>query len=354
MKNQVDTFTRPIIIGAGLVCLDIIKDRGDDKFYTGGSCANVVSALAFLGWQSKVIIGNYSDLAGEIISSNLDRIGVHRINLQKSSGATPRIIECLNRNDNSNTHSFLFSCPECGTRLPSLKPISIPQAKPIFSEVDQANVFYTDRSSEGINFLRKSFREKKCWTVYEPNSARNLKALLENVSESNIIKFSSDKVPDYASEEIRRIATNGITVLLVRTKGKNGLEFSYRNKNNTMSKWIHLSAQPVPKLVDSSGAGDWCTAGLLFNLISKFPKSRPYLSKTDVIAALEFGQALSAISCGFVGAQGMLYGNTDEIIGNILKKEWRLTHTKNQPAVPRIIADNKYCSTCLLPTDIIH
>lgn len=352
MKNQVDTFTRPIIIGAGLVCLDIIRDRGNDKFYTGGSCANVVSALAFLGWQSKVIMGNYLDLAGDIINSNLDKLGVLRINPQKSSGATPRIIECLNQNDKSNTHSFLFSCPECGTKLPALKPISISQAKPIASEVDQANVFYTDRSSKGINFLRKSFREKKCWTVYEPNSARNLKALLENVPESNIIKFSSDRVPDYASEEIRRIATNGITVLLVRTKGKNGLEFSYRTKNNTMSNWIHLSAQPVPKLVDSSGAGDWCTAGLLFNLVSKFPNSRPFLSKTDVIAALEFGQALSALSCGFVGAQGMLYGDVYKVIGNVIKNNWPLMRKRNHPAVPRIIED-KYCSTCLLPNIVL-
>ncbi|KJU82220.1 ribokinase-like domain-containing protein, partial [Candidatus Magnetobacterium bavaricum] len=115
------TQSTPKILGAGLVCLDIIKDNGSIRRYPGGTCGNVVSFLAFLGWQSTVLTTPYSDLAGELISSSFRQTGVEQMHLKKKPSGAPRIFEnILRHNADYVTHSFSFTCPECNRKMPEL------------------------------------------------------------------------------------------------------------------------------------------------------------------------------------------------------------------------------------------
>lgn len=329
----------PRLIGVGLVCLDIIKTDGKTYYYNGGSCGNIVAALSFLGWNNTVLVGQYRDEAAKILNHNFEMLGVQRVEINSSSSATPRIVEELS-NGQGGRHKFSLTCPECGRELPRMNSV----AEKDISHLDlkEFNVFYSDRASKGIVLLRKMFESRGAWTVYEPNSSRNINSLIENALDSHIVKFSSEKVSAKTANDIKDNAIKGATVLIVRTMGENGLEFSYRKRGNEMSPWTHLNVHPVPNFVDSAGAGDWCTTGLLYSLVNRHPYSKKYLTKQEVIASLQYGQALAAISCCFIGAQGLIYADTD-ISEGVRKSFNNLT-----PANPPEDSNNDFCSFCLL------
>lgn len=338
--------TVPRVIGTGLVCLDIIKGIESLRYLNGGSCGNVISGLSFLGWKAAVLTRPYCDYASQILDSNFRQLRVKRIETGHKCIDTPRIIEHLCE---GGEHKFLLSCPECGRNLPRIKPLEEKAAQSL-NITNKYDVFYTDRSSRGINFLRDMFKINDSWTMYEPNSCRNIDAFMNNSLESHLVKFSSEKIPYYLAERLRIDATNkGSTVLIVRTEGKLGLYFSYRKRDKDMSQWIHLDAQPVTDCVDSSGAGDWCTTGLLFSLINRHRKSRSWLKQQDVIASLQYGQALAAISCAFLGAQGLIYADAGEKLEMINGETPKPSFNKLQPASLSNL-EKKCCPTCLLPS----
>lgn len=340
----------PKILGTGLICLDIVNDYSSLYYMTGGSCGNVISALSFLGWNSTVIKNRYADFVGEKINSNLEEIGVKCINIG-SPIITPRIIEIIDNSGRNSKHKFLFSCPECGKELPKLKPLTEKDSMAIIKDVSKVNVFYTDRISKGISIIRESLGREGTWTFYEPNSSRNVEALIDNSLQSSIVKFSASKVPMAVSNRLRELAVDGVTVLIVRTEGPKGLSVCYKMRNNKMSQWIPLKALQAPDIVDTSGAGDWCTAGLLFRLINKFPQKQKWLIKNDVIEAVQFGQALATISCKFVGAQGLIYSDSQEELERLFSKfindEFKSEFKIVNYLAPKV--GNGCCPICLMP-----
>ncbi|KUO77850.1 MAG: hypothetical protein APF81_05915 [Desulfosporosinus sp. BRH_c37] len=338
------------LLGAGLVCLDIINMDGKVQYYNGGSCGNVASGLSFLGWKNAVLTGRYKDEAAKILNCNFERLGVQKIEVKHGNSVTPRIIEEFS-NGQQKAHHFSMVCPQCGRELPRLS--SFDDKSVCSLELSDFNVFYSDRTSKGIVLLRNLYKDKGAWTVYEPNSSRNVKSLLTNAIDSHIVKFSADKVSMTLADMIRNQSTNGATVLIVRTMGKEGLAYSYRKRDNTMSLWKHLDVQPVPHFVDSCGAGDWCTTGILYSLVNKHPSFTKYLTNQDVVASLQYGQALSAISCCFLGAQGLIYADVSEDIEkNLLGSRGRLFANQLNPADPPGNLSANYCDFCLLEREL--
>ena len=70
--------------------------------------------------------------------------------------------------------------------------------------------------------------------------------------------------------------------------------------------WHVLGAYELPHLVDTAGAGDWCTAGLVYDLFTQQVGSRGSWDAKSVMRALAFGQALSTLNCLTEGARGLL------------------------------------------------
>ncbi|MEQ8176415.1 MAG: PfkB family carbohydrate kinase [Syntrophomonadaceae bacterium] len=337
------------IIGTGLICLDIIQSYNNTYYMAGGSCGNVLTALSFLGWEGTLIKNTYRDLAGRVINDDLNSIGVHCLEYGIPVDA-PRIIQNIDIIDGLPKHKYLFQCPICGKTLPKLKPISEKDGQNILAGVHKPNVFYTDRSSKGINLLRNRLIQEGTWFFYEPNSCRNPKLVLENAAESHIIKFSSDRIPNSIAERIRNDAYNQNTVLIVRTEGSKGLSFCYKTrKKGEMSKWHHLDAISTPTIVDTAGAGDWCSAGILYVLVQKFPVYKNWLSYSDVVGALQFGQALSAISCGFLGAQGLIHSDATEVLEKLIDNHKDIIKPINKEST--LLSPPKheaFCEKCLM------
>ncbi len=345
------TVAKQSILGVGLVCLDVIKADGAPRYFNGGSCGNVISGLAFLGWKASIVTPSYKGIGGKIVMTNLAKLGISQIKTEPQLMEVPRIIECLKmKNDIYVDHKYLFVCPECGQKLPSIAPLDDASAKKITNNAQQFNVLYADRTSAGIKILRKVFQDRGNWTIYEPNSSRNIEGFLQNSLDSHIVKFSTEKVSLSLAEKLRNRAALGSTVLIVHTDGEEGLHFSYRMRNATMSKWAHLRAQPVSHLIDASGAGDWCTVGLIMGLVGKYRNSKCWLSREEVVAALQYGQALSAISCAFIGAQGLIYAETDDIIREqVFKGLKKGADYKIRPTSISKDMIRDLCKLCLLP-----
>ena len=347
IKTSIQKSTTPKIIGAGLVCLDIIKHSGSISYLNGGSCGNVTAALSLMGWDSSVITKRYEGSAAEIINKNLVNSGVSQVVIGKKKIAAPMIIEeLINENGSYVKHKFLMTCAECGQKLPKISLFGKQFIDRIIEKSKGYNVLYSDRSSPGISILRDYFNKSDNWTVYEPNSARNFKAFMKNSLSSKIVKFSAERISIKSAEVLRSNADNSDIVLIVQTNSQNGLNFCYRKKNYKISDWVHLKSQPVPKLVDTTGAGDWCTTGLIHVLVGNNHKSKKWLIKDEVISALQYGQALAAISCAFVGAQGLIYAHDGQYPNHFLKKISKQKEIK--PAnVPLQSQSFKLCHTCL-------
>jgi fructokinase len=64
------------------------------------------------------------------------------------------------------------------------------------------------------------------------------------------------------------------------------------------------------RVVDTAGAGDWCTAGLLAHIGTGGAVGFDEVTRDEIRAALHYGQALSAWNCEFEGARGGMYERT--------------------------------------------
>ena len=78
----------------------------------------------------------------------------------------------------------------------------------------------------------------------------------------------------------------------------------------SLSNWMYLKAVPAPRLADSCGSGDWCTAGLIAKTAADGQKGLRRAGARGVRAALRYGQALAAWNCSFEGARGGMYAVT--------------------------------------------
>src|SRR5258708_3556959 len=145
----------PVVYGTGLIALDVVYGLTESapKYQVGGTCGNVLSALAFLGWDSYPISRLQNDSAGDIVRSDLRRCGVHTdfVGLAPT-GPTPIIVEQIVRTKRGvPTHRFHLTCPNCGGFFPSFKPLPNHNRGDFVSESrNSARGFFADRVGHGI------------------------------------------------------------------------------------------------------------------------------------------------------------------------------------------------------------
>lgn len=291
------------ILGAGLICVDVVRRNNSAKIMNGGSCANVISVLAQIGYDCSVIREKYSGVFESFLSNTLTSLGVKEAFYKHSRSSAPRIIEDLSDYE----HSFYTTCPCCGKKILSLKLPSVSDAQIIKDQFEDIDVFYCDRTSSGIRYLMNMISSQNGIVIYEPNSARNLKVLIETSAMADILKFSKERIPTSVAERIRTECKK--LKLIISTDGARGLSFSYRTINGEMSPWITLPSTFSGPVIDTSGAGDWLTAGFLSELL----KDRDSLSleglsdATGIAGMLNSGMRYSQLCCAAIGAQGVFY-----------------------------------------------
>lgn len=300
---------KPVCFGAGLVALDVILNGSPatlPKLSAGGSCGNVLSILAYLGWNSYPIARLANNRAGKELVRDLKRWHIHTDHLFRNvEGSTPIIIHRIKRDKSGKPiHRFEFKDPETGYWLPQFKPITKQVAADILERGANPQVFYFDRLNPGTFQLAQKLREEGAVICFEPSSMKD-KVLFEKfLSITDILKYSHERLPDYKMHY-----KSPKCFLEIETRGKEGLLFRCKN-NSDSNHWHNVPGFELSEIIDGAGAGDWCTSGILHQLCSE---GRDVLYKTgmkNLRKALLFGSALGAMNCYYDGARGLMYHYT--------------------------------------------
>jgi fructokinase len=302
----------PMIIGSGLVVLDIIinKESKTPIFNAGGTCGNVLAGLSFLGWEGVSVSRTGLDIAGDILLKDFLSNGVN-INFitQEENFDTPRIIERIKSNKQYAKHNFLLRCPDCNAYLPRFRSPRIDFVDNILRNNPIPDVFFFDRVTPSTLRMAKYYRQKGVLIFFEPGNLRNIDKLKEAIYFSHVIKFAGNEreecINHFKDDAVDKISYFS-SKTIIKTLGKLGLLF----KTDRDDTWSYRESLKLNKLYDSCGAGDWCTVGFLFYLQKLAKENQMTLVETLQSnqltgLALDFAQTLAALSCKFIGARGI-------------------------------------------------
>ncbi|MCJ2125877.1 PfkB family carbohydrate kinase [Methylobacterium sp. J-077] len=299
--------TTPKVFGAGLIALDLVigPDPGEPvRSWAGGTCGNVLSILAFLGWDAYPIARMNSDPASDRVRSDMARWGVHLdwANCMPTSH-TPIIVQEIRRGrDGRPKHRFSWACPHCGEWLPSFKAITVTAADAIIPALDGASVFFLDRLSRATLTLAAEASSRGALVVFEPSGKSTDKLMAEAIALAHVVKYADERLTGIEGV----MADSSATLLEVQTLGEQGLKYRHR-LNRGVSDWEQMSAIPAPRLADTCGSGDWCTAGFIARAAVGGQDGLRRIGTSGVQSALRYGQALASWNCGFEGARGGMY-----------------------------------------------
>lgn len=306
---------KPKVVGSGLVALDLVISADPDrpiKAWAGGTCGNVMSILAYMGWRAYPIARLDRDAAATRVAADLDRWGVNLDFVHSGPTTSTPIIIQENRVTRAGVpkHKFSWSCPRCGSWLPSFRPITRNVVETVAPAVDDAAVFFFDRLSRATLVLARRAADHGAFVVFEPSGRSDPKLFAEAINIAHFVKYADQRLSDAGGT----MSADSATLLEVQTLGSNGLRFRHR-MNSVVSGWRELDAVIAPEVVDTCGSGDWCTAGVLSRIAVEGGAGFRDFSSDDIVNALQYGQSLAAWNCGFEGARGGMYVDAEELIG---------------------------------------
>ena len=288
------------IVGAGLFALDVIVRTDGTKVppKLGGSAGNVLSILGALGWTATPVGLVGDDDAGKVLRSDFESVEADLRFIHPSDRCdTPVIYQHQVSPGHGLTHRFSFACPHCGEhRRPSWEDEAV--FSNVADQLPNSSVFFLDRPTPLGVALAEHYAATGTVVVFEPSSMGDDIGLFSRaVRASTIVKYSDDRLKSLDDFDLDSVQIE------IQTRGSNGLRF---RKPSLSDDWVHLGAYAIPYVHDTSGAEDWCTAGMLYELFSG-AKHRTHSPNHDqVLEALAFGQALSTLNCMTEGARGLL------------------------------------------------
>lgn len=289
------------IVGTGLFALDVILGEDSRRLGAalGGSTGNVLSILGALGWTATPVATFGKDIAGEQLCNELEAIGADLRFVDLSSDHRTNVIYQHQLPQNCGaTHRFSFTCPHCGAKQKPVVDFDSRIAGKALAGQSCTDVFYLDRPTLTGYELAKSYSASGALVVFEPSTAGDDPELFEKLLRcAHIVKYADERF-----EELSSSVPNSV-LFEIQTLGSKGLRY----RAPALSReWRALTAYTLPQLEDTSGAGDWCTAGLVYALLNDRPSRWDKLSYSEIEKALVFGQALSSLNCLTRGARGLL------------------------------------------------
>lgn len=306
IQKNIFTLDRNVsIVGTGLVALDVVLngETAVPRLFAGGTCGNVLTVLAWLGWNAFPVARLGADDAGRRVSADLRRWRV-RLDLARLSprAPTPIIIERLQTSsDGRPRHQFSLNCPVCGSWLPRYQPVTIEAAKKALQRKKSAAVFFFDRASRGALQLARAYAARGALVVYEPSGHAAEKTSLEALKVAHVCKYSTEQF------ESVRWKSNKRPLLEVQTMGDKGVRYRTSPPLAAEGRWRFIPASSVGVLKDAAGAGDWFSAGLIHALgqngLAGFTSATP----ADLKSAVTFAKTIAAWNCQFEGARGGMY-----------------------------------------------
>lgn len=296
-------------VGTGFIVLDVIRNaigsNVTEKHFAGGSCGNVLTILAYLGWAANAVGRIGDDHAGRELVADLGKWGVETKLLQVDAGRGTPIIVQENYVDARGRprHRFSRVCPVCSAPLPAYRPLKVSEASTIASKLPRHSVFYFDRAAPGTLELAQESRANGSLVVFEPSGIKDERLFARCLRTAHVVKYANDRI-----KGIYDVVANAKAPIEIETLGAKGLRLRVRTKGRA-GAWRDLPAFSAPELRDAAGSGDWTTAGLIHGLMnnSSWSVDNVVADLDAVVLAIREGQALAALNCGFEGARGLMY-----------------------------------------------
>lgn len=323
------------VLTAGYLPLDIVSYRGRVWHAAGGTAGNVAAILGFMGWESSVAADVGDDAAGLAVQKDLKKSNVSVRLVRKVEGReTPRLIHEID----PRGHRFRYQCPTCGAKFPLSRPLRKDRALEIAALGLSPDVFFLDRLNAGTILLAEHFADRGSLIMFEPSRPANEELTQRAVRVAHIIKYAADRDPGLAA-----VVPLPRQVWIV-TGGREGAQYRVGR-----GVWHTSPAFNYP-VVDTGGAGDWTTAGLIHSI--------PLGTRLTVRAvgdSLRWAQALAAVSCGAPGARGLsMQQSADSVIraAKFLEQSGAQSRTKSTRQEDGGRATHKAgCATCLQHTE---
>ena len=257
----------------GLIALDVVVPEAPDaapRMQAGGTCGNVLAALAYLDWTAYPVARLGDDGPMRRVCQDLAKWGVRFDFVLKEPGdGTPVIAQYIRGTaDGGATHSFSWRCPTCGADLPRYKPLRIADVEGLLPDLPVADVFFFDRVSPAVIRLATHYRQRGAMVAFEPSGVGDVRLFREAISAAHLVKYSQERVK--ATEALEDHEGPG---LLIETSGEEGLRLRARLPGVRNKRWKAMPAIPATKVRDTAGCGDWCTAGILHTLAADGARS---------------------------------------------------------------------------------
>jgi len=307
---------RPTVFGTGLIALDLVMGADPEssvQSWAGGTCGNIITILAYLGWKAFPIARMNGDPASDRVRADLRRWGVQLdFTGCTPTSHTPIIIQQIRQaQDGSPNHRFLWSCPRCGQRLPGFKAVTQDAIETVAPSLSGAAVFFMDRLSRAALTLAARASAEGAIVVFEPSGKSDEKLFAEAIQIAHVVKYADQRLAAAGGA----MQGGSATQVEVQTLGAEGLRYRH-HLGKSISAWFHLNAIAAPRLVDTCGSGDWCTAGFLTKVAADGQVGLRRGGAETIRHALRYGQALAAWNCGFEGARGGMYAMKREAFSN--------------------------------------
>jgi len=341
---------RPLVVGTGLVALDTVISRISNeptRYWSGGTCANVLIVLSYLGWRAQPIarlgVGNATDL----VLNDLRRWKVsERFIRTGEDGGTPVIVERITKDSAGRPrHSYSWRCTDCGYPFPGYKPELSSIAEKYAGRIKDAKVFFFDRVSAGAIVLAKACASKGALVVFEPSGIGNPVLFQQAWEAAHVVKYSHERLSELPDMDV---ATS--PRLQIETLGEAGLRYQRVDLGKKFTKWIELKGFAVNELKDTAGAGDWCTAGMLSQVGKAGLKGFLKTSDSDLREALRYGQALATWNCRFEGPRGGMYlvdrNSFSKQVAAILGGTTAIEQHRREPADAQSATTKGLCHAC--------
>jgi sugar/nucleoside kinase (ribokinase family) len=297
----------PTAVGTGFIVLDVVINAlrsQPPRFWAGGTCGNVLAILGFLGWKSSAIARLSDDAAGDHVLDDLKQwhVDVHLARVQPQCPTPVLLQEISKAKSGAPIHRFLWTCPGCGAYFPSFRPVTIKAVEEILPSLEKSAVFFFDRVSPGILRLVRHYASNGSLIVFEPSGTNDPKLFREALKYTHVLKYSQQRAHSFSD-----LLAKSSPLLQIETLGEDGLRYKCNLSEVSYSGWRRLEGFDAPSLKDTSGSGDWCTAGILSKIGAGGARTLDSLDEAEVVDALRYGQALAAWNCSFEGARGGMY-----------------------------------------------
>lgn len=297
----------------------------------GGAPGNCVCAIAKLGGKSAFIGMTGEDSFGDDIRQALAACGVN-ISAMRKTNEQHTTLAFVTLDDKGERHFSFCRKPGADTRLTKDDvDLSILAASKIFHV---GSLSLTDEPCRSAQlFAIQEAKKTGCLISYDPNYREKLWAGREDAipemksifKYADIVKVSDEELAllygsDISYEEgAEKIMAQGVKLVLI-TLGGDGVYYSAQSDNSLEGKISgQIGVYPV-NVVDTTGAGDSFTGGLLYRLTRR--ENPLDFDKAALEEDLRFANAVASLCVTKRGAIPALPGfeETEEFLNRISLK----------------------------------